>query len=224
MPMRKMETTRSIIPGSILRVYKKGFGYSKLSVIEANDYYLAALADPEFYEIAAVGDLIDIYLWVEHVASYEFSCEVTGKISGEHRILFFSHTTDIKRSEKRKCLKASVEIQFTFFIFENGDPDRIMSSGEIIHQKGTIIELGDREAVLYSNSDIPDGHFVFGTISLGEDKVRLLSKASKRGSNGAGTYDLAYHGMSEKDRNAVLDHVFSVYREKRGEKRAPGSE
>ena len=219
--MKKLETTKKLIPGSVLRVYKKGFGYSKLSVIEANDYYISLLADPEFSDITDPGDRIDVYLWVERVASYEFSCEVTGKISGEHRILFFSHTDRIKRSEERKCLKASVEIPFKFFTFEKGDPDRAMSSGEIIHQSGTIIELGDREAVLRTSSVIPEGHFVFGTITLGENSVRVLSRAQKRAVEGDHTYDLAYQGMTEKIRNTVLDHVFSIYRENHAVKGTP---
>jgi len=60
--MKKLETTRKIIIGSTIRVYKKGFGYSKFEGLENNDYYLAALARDHFFTSVGTGDTIEAYL------------------------------------------------------------------------------------------------------------------------------------------------------------------
>ena len=67
--MKKLETTTKIALGSLLRVYRKGFGYSKLTLIGNNDYYSAGLAAEDFFHSVREGDTVEAYLWGEGVAS-----------------------------------------------------------------------------------------------------------------------------------------------------------
>ena len=87
-----------IPPQSLLRVYKKGFGYGKMTVIDVNEYYLAALADNDFFNAVSDGDKLQAYLWVEDVASYEFEFDIIGRIDTRHKILFFRHTDHLLKS------------------------------------------------------------------------------------------------------------------------------
>jgi len=76
----KLETTKKIIIGSTVRVYRKGFGYSKLTIVENNEHYLAATAEETFFHLVQEGDIVEAYLWVHDVASYEFYLQLIGKI------------------------------------------------------------------------------------------------------------------------------------------------
>ena len=46
----KIRSTKDLRVNSVLRVYKKGFGYSKIHIIDNSDYYLAAGAEKEFID------------------------------------------------------------------------------------------------------------------------------------------------------------------------------
>ena len=62
MIMKKIESTRKIIIGSEIRIYRKVFGYSKLTVIENNDYYIAALSDDDFFNYVRDGNTVEEHL------------------------------------------------------------------------------------------------------------------------------------------------------------------
>lgn len=210
--MKKLETTRKIIIGSTIRVYKKGFGYSKFDVIENNDYYIAAMASDDFFASVGAGDALEAYLWVEDVASYEFKLEIIGKIVSGPPIIFFNHNRAITRSEQRKCLTAQVGIPIKFFTFDPGNPTRGVTTEQIVFHTGTIILLADREATIKSDDDINGSRFLKGTITLDGETIELVGMIDCLNDK-KNMYNIIFTGMHEKVRNRILDHIFTIYRE-----------
>lgn len=210
--MKKLETTRKIIIGSTIRVYKKGFGYSKFEVIENNDYYIAAMARNDFFESAGAGDTLETYLWVEDEASYEFILEIIGKIVTGPPIIFLNHTRAIRRSENRKCLTAQVNIPIKFFTFDPGDSSKGITTEQIIVQTGAIILLADREATIRSDVDLQGSRFIKGTITLDDETIELVGMMDCI-NEAKNIYNIIFTGMNEKVRNRILDHIFTIYRE-----------
>src|SRR5271157_2072488 len=108
--MKKLESTKKIAVGSILRIYKKGFGYTKLTLVDNGDYYFAGLVSDDFFKSADDGDFIEAYHWIEGVASHEFNSQIIGRITIGPRLLFLRHTEEIRHSSERKCLTAIVDM------------------------------------------------------------------------------------------------------------------
>lgn len=210
--MKKLETTRKIIIGSTIRVYKKGFGYSKFEVLENNDYYLAALARDDFFASVGTGDTLEAYLWVENEASYEFKLDIIGKIVSGPPVVFLNHTRTITRSEQRKCLTAQVSIPIKFFTFDPGNPSKGITTEQIVFHTGTIILLGDREATIRSDADIRGGKFIKGTITLDGATIETVGMLDCINDD-KNIYNIIFTGMHEKVRNRILDHIFTIYRE-----------
>ena len=210
--MKKLESTRKISVNSILRVYRKGFGYSKLTIIENSDFYLAGLVGEDFFQSVTEGDVIEAYLWVEDVASYEFNCRLIGRIVSGPRILFFSHTDQIVVSRERKCLTAQVDIPIRFFYFDPGDIHKSISSEEIVPHAGRVILLTDREATIKCDSEIFVNRFLKGHIRIGEEDIEMLGKVETINAE-KDIINVLFAGMHEKDRFNILDYIFSHYRE-----------
>jgi hypothetical protein len=210
--VKKLETTKKIVIGSVIRVYRKGFGYSKLTVMDNNEHYLAATAEDAFFHSIIEGDIVEAYLWVHDVASYEFYLQLIGKIVIGPRILFFSHTEKISRSVERKCLTAKVDLPVKFFTFDPGDVSKGISSEKIVTHTGTIILLSDREATLRSDENICCDRFFKGQIRIPHETIELIGMVvpvneEKR------IYNILFAGMHDKERNKLLEYVFSTYRE-----------
>lgn len=211
--MKKINSTRDIKVDSIVRVYKRGYGYSKVTVIGVNEYFLSTLADGDLRENAVEGDILESYLWVEN-ASYEFTLEVLGMFGRDLSFLFFKHTDDVAWSRSRKCLKAGVQIPLKFFPLEVGDADRNFHAKEIEFQWGTIVELSDREALLHFNGDIKKSKFLRGHFSVDGIAVDVIGRiVSHEMQDGEAYYHIDFSEMSNRERNKILDYVFSVYRE-----------
>ena len=209
--MKKLESTRKLAAESTLRLYKKGFGYTKVDMLENNDYYMAALASDDFFRSIHEGDVVEAYLWVEDIASYEFETTVIGKLVSGRAILFFSHTENIIRSNERKCLTVQVEIPLKFFIFDTGE-DKMLSTEEIVFVAGTVILLTDREAVIKSQSELPIGKFLKGHMKIGNDIVELMGTIDPI-NEGNKIYNVLFTGMHDRDRNCLLEYIFNIYRE-----------
>ncbi len=210
--MKKLETTKKIIIGSAVRVYRKGFGYSKLTVIDNNEHYLAAEAEEAFFHSILEGDIVEAYLWVHDVASYEFYLQLIGKIVIGLRVLFFSHTEKISRSVERKCLTAKVDLPITFFTFDPGDVSKGISSEKIVNHTGTIVLLSDREATLRSDENICCDRFVKGQIKIPHGTLELIGMVEPV-NEAKHMYNILFAGMHDKERNKLLEYVFSTYRE-----------
>jgi hypothetical protein len=210
--MKKLETTKKIVIGTVIRAHRKGFGYSTFEVIENNDYYIAALAHEDFFRSVREGDLLESYLWVEDVASYEFNLTIIGKIVSGPPILFVGHTDDISRSPQRKCLTAQVDVPIKFFTFNPGDQTKGITTEEIVLHTGRIVLLADREATIRSDVDIRGSKFLKGTVTLDGEMIELVGiiECINEEKN---VYNLLFTGMHEKVRNRILDYIFSIYRE-----------
>ena len=212
--MIKINSTRDIKENSVLRIYKRGYGYSKITVFDVNDYFLAALADRDLIENVVEGDICKSYLWVENEASYEFTLEVLGMFGRDVSFIFFKHTDDILWSRSRKCLKADVRIPLNFFPLEVGNTGRNFNSKEITILRGTIVELSDREALLQFNGDMKESTFLKGHFSVDNISVDLIGRiVFSRVQDGERYYQIEFSGMSDRERDRILDYVFSVYRE-----------
>lgn len=211
--MKKIESTKTLKGGSLLRVYKKGYGYARLDILVVHDYFLAALACSEFMKNAREGDLLEAYLWQEGEASYEFPLKVIGSIREGTPILFFSHTDRITRSDERKCIQARVNLPLKFFTFKAGSEKRV-NSREIEFLFGTIVELSDREALMEYQGSLEMNAFVRGHIALEGGDMEITGKIlHKPGISREGHYFIGFTGMSERERNLILEYVFSAYRE-----------
>jgi hypothetical protein len=210
--MKKLETTRKIIIGTVIRAYRKGFGYSTFEVIENNEYYIAVLAQEDFFGSVREGDQLEAYLWVEDVASYEFNVSIIGKIVSGPPILFLGHTEDISRSPQRKCLTAQVDVPIKFFTFNPGDQSKGITTEEIVLHTGRIVLLADREATIRSDSDIRGNKFLKGTIVIDGETIELVGMLDCINEE-KNVYNLLFTGMHDKVRNHILDYIFSIYRE-----------
>ncbi len=209
--MKRLESTRRISNNTLLRVYKKGYGYSRLNIIDINDYYIAALADPEFIQQAKPGDTIDAYLWVEDVASYDFNVKILGKIEIEQNILFLNHTEEIEWNSERRCLAAQVDLPVKFFLFDAGTKERTFSTEKVRFHQGRVIELGDRTARLQCRDSLSDEAFYKGHININGSDIELVGKCSLTDVDDV--YEITFTGMHDRERNILLDYVFRIYRE-----------
>ena len=208
--MKNLESTRNIPEKSILRVYKKGFGYSRLEVLINTEYFLCARAEDDFMKSLDEGDSLETYLWVENVASYDFPLSVSGKISRPESMIFFEHTDKITRSEERKCLTAKVSLPLRFFIFTSRRIQKSFTSEEIVYHSGTVTEMSDREFLIQTDDDLPEKHFIYGHIPVNGETLEVIGKYSSMGS---GSYSVMLNGMSDRDRMKLLEYIFNTYRE-----------
>lgn len=215
MVMKKLETTRRLVPGTLLRVYRKGYGYGRFTVRDVTDDYFACLCAGNFFYNIVPGDQVEAYMWVENVASYDFMTRILGRL--EHLddnvppVLFLEHSVNIVRSETRRCLKAHVEMPFRFFLFDSGRIEKNFSSEEILFHQGTILELGDREMLFRPDDPLSARHFLYGHLKLGERQMEIIGKVAAEGDTGL--YTVSFPGIPEKERIQILDYIFDVYRE-----------
>lgn len=192
----------------------KGFGYSKITIIDVNEHFLGAHVEDAFFNFVKDGDIVDAYLWVEHTASYDFKLQVIGRTSVTPRLIFFSHSEDINFSKERRCLKAHLSLPFTFFILDTGNMEKGVSSEEVVHHKGDIIELSDREAVFVSGDKFQKNSLIKGHLKIADRNMEILGSIESLDNSGETCrYDLAFAGMNTSDRNRILDYVISIYRE-----------
>jgi len=210
--MKKLENTKNIHIGSLIRAYKKGFGYGRLTVIDNGDRYLGALCEGDFFKAVSEGDKIEMYLWVEEVASYEFTMDLIGRIITDPKVLFFSHTDRIERSEERRCLSATVDIPLKFFIFNPVEKEKGVHSEEVVFHNGKLVLLEDRAAALKCVTALKEGSYMKGHVTLGETGIEFVGKIISLNPDRQ-IYMVEFTGMHEKDRNTILEFIFSTYRE-----------
>lgn len=210
--MKKLEDTKKIIPGSVIRIYRHGFGYSMLTVHENNEAYLALAGRDDIFRAIGDGNDVEAYLWVEDIASYEFTLRCIGRISIGPCILFFEHTDKIVRSEERKCLAVEVEIPIRFFATDPGKGEGGITTEEIVQHDGTIILLTDREATIRIGADIRGSRLLKGTAEIGGESLEILGIVEVV-NEPKGIYSVIFSGISERTRNSIQDFIFMNYRE-----------
>jgi len=205
--MKKITKTNDIKTNTPIRVYKKGYGYSLLTLIENNDLFLICKSPDDFFNHIQENETVECYIWPYPDGSYDFTTTVLGKISSPFPILLLQHTDSIIYNPSRQCLKAKVTIPFTFFTFSI-NTNKSFSSEDIQWHKGTILELTDREAVLHTATKLE--HFVKGHLHLDTKDVDITAKVTGINST---HYDISFVGLDDTDRIAILDYIFTVYRE-----------
>jgi hypothetical protein len=212
--MKRIDNTRKIPINSLLRVYKKGFGYSKVTIVDVNEDFFGGLVDDDFYNFIRDGDIVDAYLWVEHAASYDFKLQVIGRISLPPRIVFFRHSDDLAFSRERRCLRARVALPFRFFVIETGETGGVFTSEKVVHHNGTFIEMSDREAVFTSDISIPENSIVRGHIEINSRDIEIVGPIQiGQAPGGDFHYEITYNGLNGSERNRILDYVIGIYRE-----------
>ncbi len=210
--MKKIVSTEEIAPGNVIRIYKKGYGYASVNVIDNNEYFWAALVTNDLSDHVAVGDSVEAYLWHENTASYEMALTVTGLISVPRSIIVFQHTDQLLRTTGRKCLTAQVALPVQFFTFSPHDEPRGISAEAIHSIQGMIILLSDREAAMKCSQELAESHFMKGHIHLNNEAVELIAKISSLNPE-KHIYNLSFTGMPERAHEQLLNYVFSIYRE-----------
>jgi len=206
--MKKIITTSDIKANTPIRIYKKGYGYSLLSLLENNDLFLICKSSEDFFSNINENDSVECYIWPYPDGSYDFTTAVLGKISSPLPIILLKHTDTIQYNPSRQCLKAKINIPFTFFSFSINNTSKTFSSEDITWHKGTIIELTDREALL--STPIQPQHFIKGYLHLGSKDIDITGKITKANET---HYEISFVGLDDSDRIAILDYVFTVYRE-----------
>jgi hypothetical protein len=208
--MKNIDSTKKIHVDTLLRVYRKGYGYAHMTVVDNTERYFSARTDRDFMDWVEDGDSVECYLWLDNTDSYEFTLEIIGKID-RYSILFFDHTDSISHTKERKCIQAEVEIPVSFFIFTVSDDDPGISTNEIVFHNGTIVELSDREALLKTDVDLPLDGFVKGHSQLAGQETEVVARVDSKSE--PGLYRILFEGMSDQERMMILDYVYSIYRE-----------
>jgi hypothetical protein len=212
--MKKIESTRQIAPGSVLRLYKNGYGYAQASVIDFSGEYFAAETDRVFMHHVIDGDPVDAYLWIEDNASYDFTLTVVGRITVGEPVLIFNHTEILTRNDKRRCLIANVSIPARFFILDTGNEGKGVSTEQIIHHGGVITELSDREAVIETMDILPVKTLIKLHAFIGSRDLEIIARIDdSRTENNQQFYTARFMGLHAHDRKDLLDFVMNKHRE-----------
>ena len=212
--MKELGTTRNLKEGCVLRAYRRGFGYARLTVVAVNDHFLAALSPEDLFLRVAEKDTLEAYFWQEGAFSFEFTLAVAGKAETSGFILIFSHTGDIRKREGRRCLRARIGIPIKYYPLSVNRQERRFYREDITFRRGTVVELTDREAVFTTPEELVPATLVRGHMPVGKSDLEFTGRITGCGAlEGLNTYTIEYLGMHESERNRILDYVFTVYRE-----------
>lgn len=215
--MKKIESTKKIPHSTQLRVYRRGYGYGRGSVIVNHDSFLAVAIDGDFVETLRKGSNVEVYLWVDNSAAYEFESSIRAYIDdNDESIVFLSHTYDITFKEERQCLEADVDFNYDFFLFDTGKLQAGFSSDEVITHSAKALRLSDREIVIESTEILPDNILAYGHIPVYENDIEAVGRIKtirKPEKGNPGEYRISFVSVSDEQRNSILDYVYDVYRE-----------
>ncbi|MFW5769968.1 MAG: hypothetical protein ACOCX9_00900 [Spirochaetota bacterium] len=212
--MKKIDSTREIKENTLIRVYKKGFGYSLLTTVENTEFILICRCDRIFTDVLQKGDTIECYLWLHQVSSYEFTTSVVGTMVNDIPLVMLAHTDNVIRNTGRRCLKAEVDIPLTFFTFSVEDSEKNFYTEETTLVNGTIRELSDREAVITCNFDPGRDYMLKGHIILEESRIDIICKIEAiHKENDTNRLNVSFVGLNDDERNRIMNYVFSTYRE-----------
>lgn len=206
--MKKITSTHDIPEGASLRTYLPGFGYSILRVIDITDQFIGALAEDDFYQAASDGATLQCYYGTEYEKSYEFSLKIIGRLTRGKKILFLQHSKEILRNNMRKCLSAEVTLPFRHFLF-NSDNDK--KNENLLFHEGVITSLSDRDITFTSTAPAKNMTFVFGHLDIPGHRLELVGKITSTAPGPSLRASLK--GMNEKERELLLNYIFSIYRE-----------
>jgi hypothetical protein len=207
--MKKIDSTRKISKGIVLRLYKKGFGYCRTEILENCEDFIAMKVSIDFFNAVNDSDEIEAYIGFDDENVFEFKSEIIGKIFREPWIIFINHSEKIKVLKQMKCLKAKTDIPVKFFVIDTHGKKNFHTD-KISLSKGTVHELSDREALLYTDAEITPGVFIRGHLA-GKNEIELLGKVIS--SAGENLFKISFASAGEKERNMILEYVMKIYRE-----------
>lgn len=212
----------------VLRAYLKGYGYARLIVVGVTRHFYITDAPADFFQRIQAKAVLQGYLWTQNSISFEFNMEVAGRITvppgpssaGDPdagtppgHFIAFIHTADIASADERKCLRAKVSLPFRFFTIAVARNDKSFYTEEIRYLDGTIIMLSDREAVVETGHEIPLAGLIRGHLAFGGDDIDFTARITSAESGTMNRYGMEYTGMNDRERNRILEYVFSIYRE-----------
>lgn len=212
--MKSIASTRDIRENTIIRAYKKGYGYAKLRAVVVYDHFIITTAPEDLLPRISDGDSLDAYLWKENVASFEFPLRVIGKVREVPSFLVFAHTDEIRACAERQCLKAEVDIPIRFFLLRIERGEKSFYTEAVVFHEGRIVELGDREMMIRSPEELSLTALIKGHIPVGSGDIEFTGRLVSFSTNGGDfTYVVEFQGMNERDRLALLDQVFAEHKE-----------
>ncbi|HQG41197.1 MAG TPA: hypothetical protein PLE64_00610, partial [Spirochaetota bacterium] len=85
--MKNIAKTADIKTNTPVRVYKKGYGYALLTVIENNELFLLCKSSEDFLSHVKENDTVECYLWPYPDGSYDFNTTILGKINAPFPII-----------------------------------------------------------------------------------------------------------------------------------------
>jgi hypothetical protein len=207
--MKKIDSTRKIPLGTVVRLYKKGFGYCRAEILENSNYFIALKVASDFINAVTDRDILEAYIGFDDEHIFEFKSEVIGKIFREPWILFISHSEEITIFNERKCLTAKTSLPVNFFIIDT-HVKKNFHSDNIEMLEGTVLELCDRDALLSTEADITPGVFIKGHLKGGKG-IEILGKVvSALGNN---LFNISFESAGDKERILILEYVMNIYRE-----------
>jgi hypothetical protein len=207
--MKKINSTRKISEGTVLRLYKKGFGYCRTEILENCEDFIALKVSVDFIKAVNDTDKIEVYIGFDDENIFEFESEVIGKIFREPWIIFISHSDDIVILNKMKCLKAKTDLPVKFFLIDTHGKKNFHTD-KINLLDGIVLELSDREALLSTIAEITPGVFIRGHL-IGGTEIEILGKVLS--SAGDNLFNISFESAGDKERNMILDYVMNIYRE-----------
>lgn len=211
--MKKISSTIELNENEVLRVYKRGFGYAVLRIIHIDDDFFSARGDKIFVSALKKKDRLEAYLWSEKLSAYEFELEVLGTIEDDLHMVFFKHSEKMRFSRERKCLTAEVELPFSFFPFDISNSRKAFSSTAVKKNRGAVVRISDREAVIRYDGSLVTGNFIKGRLKILDEEIDIVAKIEPMSDGEKNTYKLKFIGMPEREREKILEFVFNVYRE-----------
>jgi hypothetical protein len=207
--MKRIDSTRKILKGTVIRLYKKGFGYCRTQILENCEDFIAMKVSSDFINAVNDADPVEAYIMVDEDHIFEFKSEIIGKILQDPRIIFIKHTDKIVVLNEMKCLKAKTHLPVKFFIIDTHTRKKNHSENITILD-GIVLELSDREALLSTRSEITSGVFIMGHL-VDVPGIEILGKViSLAGEN---LFNISFDSAGEKERNIILDYVMNIYRE-----------
>lgn len=124
---RSLESTHEIYVGQICIIFVAGETtvYAKI-MANTKDYLVFALFDASAQRAEKInwqGKAVRVYFWKQNDAGYIFTSEsVKAKKIGDHTEIYIKHSKKIVRTQKRKSVRASCDLQGLMFPLHTGDP------------------------------------------------------------------------------------------------------
>ena len=215
--MKQLATTAELREGLVLRAYRQGFGYAGCGgwVTRILPYHPedSTCASKRGGSSAICGPEPALRIEMKVAGKFVIPPDDDGGSGDVRRFLAIAHTGDISSSSERKCLKAAVSLPFRFFTIRVARSDRSFYTEEIHYLDGTITMMSDREAVLETDHDLPLTALLRGRLGFDENDIDVTARIVNAESGSPNRYDIEYTGMSDRERNRILEYVFSIYRE-----------